>query len=149
MTNLAGPVAFAAGPALSFLPAMSKARNVLGIVTGGILILTSAAHSFLGWKSMRAQLVAIGAPNDLIIGLGAGWILAGLAICVFGVLLLMTFIPRAKGMYKPLTVARIIGYAYGGFGVVAYGISKDRYFLSIFAVPGILTLIASSEKDEE
>jgi hypothetical protein len=70
---------------------MSKARNILGAITGGILILSAGAHSFLGWKSMREQLVS---------------------------------------------------------GVAAYAVSRTLFFVNIFLVPGILILIASSERDE-
>src|SRR5215208_5381808 len=114
MTWSAGPVAFAAGPALSFLLPMSKARNILGVITGVVLIFSSAAHSFLGWKSMRAQLVGFNAPPELITG-------------VFGL--------RLRGQEGPLWVPRLIGLCYTIAGVVAYQVSKENFFLSVFVVP--------------
>lgn len=128
---------------------MSKGRNVLGVITGAILILSSAAHSFLGWTSMREQLVGSGAPPDLILGLAIGWNFAGFAIFVFGVLVLLTFIPRVRGLYRDLTTARVIGWSYLLAGGTAYTVSKSIFFINIFLVPAILILIASSERDEE
>jgi hypothetical protein len=128
---------------------MSKARNVLGVITGVILILSSGAHSLLGWKSMREQLVGAGASPDLVTGLAIGWNFAGFAIFVFGVLVLLTFIPRLRGLYRDLTTARVIGWSYLLAGGAAYSVSKSIFFINIFLVPAILILIASSERDEE
>jgi len=127
---------------------MSKARNILGIISGVILILSSGAHSFLGWKAMHDQLVALDAPADLVTGLAIGWNFAGFAIFIFGVLVLLTFIPRLRGLYAPLTTPRVIGWGYGGAGVAGYAVSKMMFFVSVFIVPGILILLASSERDE-
>jgi hypothetical protein len=143
-------VAFAAGPALFFLPAMNKARNILGAVTGVLLILSSGAHSFLGWKAMQEQLVATNAPDDLITGLGIGWNFAGLAIFVFGCILLGVFIPRIRGQITALWPARLIGFAYTIAGLVAYKVSSMNFFMTVFVVPGILIALASwgGEGDE-
>jgi hypothetical protein len=43
----------------------------------------------------------------------------------------------------------VIGYAYIISGGAAYSVAKDMFFINIFLVPGILVLIASSERDEE
>ena len=128
---------------------MGKGRNIVGIITGVILIISSGMHSFLGWKGMRQQLVAANAPPDLVMGLGIGWNFAGFAIFIFGVLLLLTFIPRLRGLYRPLITARVIGYAYALSGAAAYWLSKSIFFVTIFLVPGILIILASSESEEE
>ena len=128
---------------------MSKARNILGVITGIILVLSSAAHSFVGWPSMREKLLAFHTPPDLITGLAIGWNFAGFAIFVFGALVLLTFIPRLRGMYRPLTTARVIGYSCTIAGGAAYSVARDMFFINIFLVPGLLVLIASSERDEE
>ena len=82
-------------------------------------------------------------------GLGIGWHFAGFSIFVFGVLLLLTFIPRVRGMYRELTTARVIGYSYAIAGGAAYTASKSIFFINIFLVPGVLILLASSEREEE
>ena len=128
---------------------MNKARNILGAITGIILILSSAAHSFLGWKSMRQQLVSFSAPRDLIMGLGIGWNFAGLAIFIFGCMLLGVFIPRIRGRMAPLWPARLISVAYTVAGFVAYKMSSNNFFITVFVVPGILIALASWGSDEE
>lgn len=137
------------GP-LCFLHAMHKARNILGAITGIILILSSGAHSFLGWKRMREQLVSTGAPDDLITGLGIGWNFAGLAIFVFGCILLGVFIPRIRGRMTALWPARLIGISYTIAGLVAYRTSGNNFFMTVFVVPGVLIALASwgGEADE-
>jgi hypothetical protein len=141
-------VAFAAGPALSFLPGMNKARNILGVLTGIVLILSSGAHAFLGWKAMRDQLVAINAPDDLITGLGIGWNFGGFAIFLFGCILLGVFIPRLRGQMTALWPARLIGIGYTIAGLVAYQMSSMNFFMTVFVVPGILIALASWGSDE-
>ena len=128
---------------------MSKARNIIGVITGVILILSSGAHSFLGWRSLREELEGSGAAPDLVMKLGIGWNFAGFSIFVFGVLLLLTFIPRVRGMYRELTTARVIGYSYAIAVGAAYTASKSIFFINIFLVPGVLILLASSEREEE
>lgn len=128
---------------------MNKARNILGILTGMILILSSGAHSFLGWKSMRDQLVANNAPDDLITGLSIGWNFAGLSIFLFGCILLGVFIPRVRGRVTALWPARLIGIAYTIAGLVAYKVSSSNFFMMIFVVPGILIALASWGTDSE
>ena len=128
---------------------MNKARDILGVLTGIILILSSGAHSFLGWKSMRDQLVLADAPEDLITGLGIGWNFAGLAIFIFGCILLGVFIQRIRGHLAPLWPARLIGIAYTIAGLVAYKMSSSNFFMTIFVVPGILIALASWGTDAE
>ena len=129
---------------------MNKARNILGAITGIILILSSGAHSFLGWKSMREQLITANAPEDLITGLGIGWNFAGLAIFIFGCILLGVFIPRIRGYFAPLWPARLIGIAYTIAGLIAYKMSSNNFFMTVFVVPGVLIALASwgGEADE-
>jgi hypothetical protein len=142
-------VAFAAGPALFFLHAMSKARNIIGALTGIILILSSGAHSFMGWKRLREQLIATNAPDDLINTLAIGWNFAGLAILIFGCILLGVFVQRIRGYYAPLWPARLIGLAYTIAGLVAYKMSGNNFFMTIFVVPGILIALASWGSDAD
>ena len=122
---------------------MSKARDILGAITGIILILSSGAHSFLGWRAMREQLLAVSAPEDLVAGLAIGWNFAGLAIFVFGCILLGVFIPRIRGRMTALWPARLIGIAYTIAGLVAYQMSSNNFFMTVFVVPGILIALAS------
>ena len=128
---------------------MNKARNILGAITGIILILSSGAHSFLGWRAMRAALVDTNAPDELITGLAIGWNFAGLSIFLFGCILLGVFVPRIRGRMTPLWPARLIGIAYTIAGLVAYKVSSMNFFMTVFVVPGVLIALASWGSDSE
>ena len=128
---------------------MSKARDIVGIITGIILILSSGAHSFLGWRAMRQQLVAANAPADLITGLAIGWNFAGLAIFVFGVMATWVFVSRLRGLDAPLWIPRLIAIAYALAGGVSYQMTRQNFFLTVFVVPGVLLALCSWSTDPE
>ena len=128
---------------------MSKARNILGVITGIVLILSSAAHSFLGWKSMSEQLRGSGAAPDLITGLAIGWNFAGVSIFMFGCLIIGVFAMRLRGQDAPLWVPRLIGLGYTIAGIAAYQVSKQTFFLSVFVVPGVLISMAAWGTDQD
>ena len=47
-----------------------------GVVGGSLLILSSAAHAFLGWPAVRAALKDTNATEELTTDLTIGWFLA-------------------------------------------------------------------------
>ena len=63
---------------------MTRVRNILSLNAAILIILSSTAHSLLGWKALGAQLTAAGAPADLIGGLRIGWQFGGAAMLTFG-----------------------------------------------------------------
>lgn len=56
---------------------MNKTRSVLGLIGGAILILSSGAHSILGWRAMSGELAKTNAPAELVTGLKVGWMVGG------------------------------------------------------------------------
>ena len=122
---------------------MSRFRSILGLIAGAMMIVSSAAHSALGWKQLKAALAQSQAPADLIGSLGIGWQFAGIAMLAFGVILVVTFARRLKGAAVPMMPAIVIGATYLLFSAWALLVSAFDPFFSIFVVPGILTLIAS------
>ena len=62
---------------------MNRARSILGIVAGVLMIASAAAHSLLGWPQLRAELVKARAPGDLVQGLAMGWHFGGAAMVTF------------------------------------------------------------------
>ena len=76
---------------------MSRWRTVAGLIAGVLLILSSAAHSLLGWKVQRAGLEAARALADLILGLGLGWHFAGVAMLTFGVIAIVLAAAAGRG----------------------------------------------------
>jgi ADP-ribose pyrophosphatase YjhB (NUDIX family) len=122
--------------------ALSHTRSILGIVAGVLMIASSAAHSLLGWPSLRASLAQAGAPDDLAQGLAVGWHWGGAAMVAFACIVLWTFLRRLQGDAVSLVPPGIVSALYLAFGAAAIAITGDAFFL-VFIVPGLLLAIAS------
>lgn len=121
---------------------MRQFQSVLGLLSGAILVLSSAAHSLLGWKQMQTSLAAVNAPADLVRGLEIGWLFGGVAILTFGCIALAVFGSRLRGRPVSLLPTGIIALAYLAYGIWALVTSGDPFFY-IFIVPGAMLAIAS------
>jgi hypothetical protein len=121
---------------------MTRLRTVLGLISGAIIALSSAAHSFLGWKSLQAKLVAAQTPADLIQGLAIGWHFAGGAMLAFGIIVIAIFVQRLRGEAVSSLPALIIAILYVVSGVWAMMITKNPFFF-IFIVPGLMLAVAA------
>jgi hypothetical protein len=116
---------------------------MLGLIAGFMLVASSAAHSLMGWPQLRAALVEVHAPDDLVLGLALGWHFAGAAMLAFGciVLWLYTAVLRRRAVsYQP---AFIIALLYLVYGAWAYAASGRNPFFFVFIVPGVLLAAAS------
>jgi len=121
---------------------MRKLRAVLGLVAGIIMVLSSAAHSLLGWKQFQSALGSLQAPPDLVLGLAIGWYFGGVAILTFGCIAIAVFASALRGRPVSFLPTALIALAYTAFGLWALVVSKDPFFL-IFIVPGLLLAFAS------
>ena len=122
---------------------MTRARQILGLFVGLFIVLSSGAHSFLGWKQLSAQLVQAKAPPDLILGLGIGWHFAGAAMLVFGCIVIWTFVRSMKRKPVPWLPVVLIALLYMLSGFWAYVVSSTAFFVGVFLVPGLLRLVAA------
>jgi len=122
---------------------MTRVRNVLGLIAAIIILLSSGAHSFLGWKALGAQLAATNAPGDLVNGLRIGWQFGGAAMLGFGLIVAMIFVHRLRGDGVPTFFALIVGVLYVAFGAWALVVSDFEPFFAIFIVPGVMLLFAA------
>jgi hypothetical protein len=95
---------------------MKKARAVLGLIAGMLLLLSSAAHMLLGWPGIRDQLFAAHAPKDLIAGLHVGWQFGGAAMIAFAGIVLWTFLQRLRGISAGRLPTAVIAAMYILFG---------------------------------
>ena len=120
---------------------MRQVQNMLGLLAGAILVLSSAAHSVLGWKRMQGSLAAVNAPADLVKGLEIGWLFGGVAILTFGCIALAVFASLLRGRLVSLLPTALIALAYLWFGAWALVTSGDPFFY-IFIVPGAMLAIA-------
>jgi hypothetical protein len=120
-----------------------RTRAVLGLIAGALLILSSAAHSFLGWKGLRDQLAAAQAPPDLVLVLKIGWQFGGVAMLAFGIIVVALFARRFRGGSISVLPAVVIAAAYLAFGAWALLASDFNLFFLVFIVPGALLALAS------
>jgi hypothetical protein len=122
---------------------MQRGRLVLGLIAGIVMLVTSAAHSLLGWPLLRRALTAAHTPADLIVALSIGWHFAGLAMLVFGALAILLFADALRGRPVSLRPVVLIAIAYLVFGTWSLTVSSlDPFFLAFF-VSGILLLMGA------
>jgi hypothetical protein len=126
---------------------MKRARLILGVIAGLMLLASSVAHSVLGWKSLSEQLVNTNVSSDLLAGLRIGWMFGGAAMAVLGFVALTTFIDRLRGGRAPLSHVIAIAVVYMAFGAWAISASGDLFYLGVFVVPGALLGIAANGQD--
>ena len=122
---------------------MNGLRAPIGLIAGVLLVLSSAAHSLLGWKQLGAALAAAGAPADLVTGLSIGWHFAGVAMLVFGCIVIATFLDVRRRRPVSLRPVALIAAAYLLFGVWALGVSDLNPFFLVFVIPGIMLALVS------
>ena len=121
---------------------MRQFQSLLGLLAGAVLVLSSAAHSLLGWKQIQKSLAAVQAPADLVQTLEAGWLFGGVAILTFGCIALTVFANAFRGRAVSLLPTGIIALAYLAYGIWALVTTGDPFFY-IFIVPGAMLGVAS------
>ena len=121
---------------------MSKARDLAGAIAALLILLSSAAHTLLGWKALSAELDAAHVQGNLLLGLRLGWYFGGLAMLLLGIILLALFGARLRGERRPLLPATVVAIGYLAFGAWALAVSGDPFF-TVFIVPGVLLTAAS------
>jgi hypothetical protein len=120
-----------------------KRRGVLGLVAGVMLILSSAAHSILGWKGLGGELAAAQVPPDLLLGVKVGWQFGGVAMLAFGVVVVGQALRRLRGEEASSLPELTIAAAYLGFGAWALLASDMNPFFMVFIVPGVLLALSA------
>ena len=126
------------------IPAMPRLPRALTLVAAVIMILSSGAHSLLGWPGLRTQLASTNASAALVSGLAMGWHFGGLMMLVIGgVVVWLVAIARdgATGVWLPLFV---IGLAYELFAIGCAVLLGFDPFLFVFLVPGALLSCAAA-----
>ena len=117
-------------------------RDVMGFVSGALMVLSSAAHSFVGWPTLRTELGKTNAPPELVTGLTLGWHFAGAAMLTIGVVVLLQFREVRRTPSASLRPSQFVALVYLAFGSGALALVRDP-FLFVFIVPGLLLAAAS------
>ena len=122
---------------------MTRVRSILGLIAGVIFVLSSAAHSLLGWKHLRTELSGALIPPDLLRAVAIGWHFGGVAMLAFCCIAIWSSIRHLKGGSVSSFPALVIAMAYLCFGTWALIVSHLNPFFLIFIVPGVLLTVAS------
>jgi hypothetical protein len=124
---------------------MNQTRIGLGYRAGAILVLSSAAHLLMmGWPGIRAELARSAATPDLVAGVQMAWYFGGMAMLVFGVIVVALFRAAQQGRGVPAAVVAAIGCGYLAFGAIEFIITGYQPFTVIFMLPAALLLAASA-----
>jgi hypothetical protein len=127
---------------------MKRARLILGVVAGVVLLASSVAHTWLGWKSLAERLARTNTPPDLQTDLHLGWAFGGATMVILGIIVMATFLGRLRGAKPPLLPIVVIAVVYISFGAWAIAESGGNlFFLGVFVVPGALLGIAANGQD--
>ncbi len=118
-----------------------KARKVIGIAGGTLLVLSALAHAYFGWPAMAEALDDAAAGEDLVAALAVGWYFGSMAMLVFGLIVLRIAIRDAD-----TCSARFIAVGYLVFGVAAW-LARDLnpHFLVFVTIGVLLAVFALSE----
>jgi hypothetical protein len=122
---------------------LNKLRTIAGLVAGIILILSSGAHSILGWTTVSGQLAAVHIPADLTTGLKMAWFFGGMTTLALGIIVVILFLQRLRGQLVSKAPALVIAIGQLAFGVWALAITNLDPFGFVFIVPGVLLAIAA------
>jgi hypothetical protein len=118
-------------------------RAVLGVIGGSLIVLSSAAHSLLGWPQVQQQLMTAGVRGELLYGMEAGWQFGGVAMLVIGTTLVMLYVRRIRREPAPTFPGVITGAGYLAFGLWALLAHGFNPFFFVFILPAVLLLLAS------
>jgi hypothetical protein len=117
-------------------------RNVLGFIGGGLILASSAAHSFGGWTAISAALAKTNVPADLATGLAAGWYFGGAAMVIIGITVILQFMEVRRNPSASLRASQVAGVVYLAFGCGVLALTREP-FAALFIVPGLVLAAAS------
>jgi hypothetical protein len=127
---------------------MKRARLILGIIAGLVLLASSVAHTWLGWKRVAERFAHTNVPPDLQASLRIGWTFGGACMVILAFVTITTFVDRLRGGKAPLSHVIAIAIVYMAFGAWAMAESGgDLFFLGVFVIPGALLGIAANGQD--
>ena len=104
-----------------------------------LLLLSSGAHGFFGWKMLSGALQSIAAPYDVIRTVAIGWFLGSAAMLTFALVTLVAWSRARRRDGSGLLVTGIVAAVYFLFGLGAFLYAGfNPHFLLLFMIPGAL-----------
>jgi hypothetical protein len=116
----------------------SRIGITAGVLAGGMLVVSSVAHAFMGWPPYEAALAAQGVDQSVLVGLSVGWFFGSVAMLTLGLLILWMVRLAAWGDLRSPMGAWMVALAYAGFGIVAFVLQGLNPHFLAFIVNGIL-----------
>ncbi len=118
-----------------------KARAIVGLVTGALMVLSALAHGLLGWPAMRAGLDGLGSSAELSGALAVGWHFGSVAMLVFAAIVLPAAWRSLRGRAVDRWPVGAIAVGYLVFGLVAF-LARDLnpHFLLFVATGALLAV---------
>ena len=121
----------------------ARVRVFLGLIGSVLMLFSSIPHSLLGWPAQRQILLTSHVLPDTILGLSVGRHFGGLAMVVFGLITVVSFVQVMRGHAPHMRATTIIGFAYTGFGLWTWFVTREAFAL-VFIVPGLLVLTGAT-----
>jgi hypothetical protein len=113
-------------------------RSVLVLSAGALMVLSSAAHAFLGWPLLRGDLKSAGVAENLVGAMAVGWYFGSVAMLAFGAITLRSEILLRKGDRSGVVPVRMIATCYLIFGLVTFVSRNFNPHFLLFIVTGLL-----------
>ena len=113
-------------------------QGIVVVAAGVIMVLSSAAHSMLGWPAMSFELEKAGVREDLAAPLAVGWFFGSMSMLAFGIITVIFGRRLKRGDRSGAPAIAVIAAAYVLFGTFAIVIRQfDPHFL-LFICTGLL-----------
>ena len=122
-------------------------KSILVLSAGALMVLSSAAHAFLGWPPLRGDLKSAGVAESLMGALAVGWYFGSVAMLAFGAITLRSGLLLRRGDRSGVTPVRIIAACYVVFGVITFVSRNFNPHFLVFIVTGLLAGIPVLGKD--
>ena len=119
---------------------------MLVVVAGALMLLSAAAHGLLGWPAMLSELRAVGAADDLIGGLSAGWYWGSVAMVAFGLIALLAGMRLRRGDLSGVAPIRVVAACYVLFGLAAFFSRGFNPHFLLFVATGLLAGVPVSSR---
>ena len=113
-------------------------------VCGSFLLVSSLAHGFLGWPSVRPALEQAKVAPEAMLALAIGWYFGSAAMATLGVVVLFAWREVRAQSPRGRAVVATIAAAYVLFGIAAFVASSfEGHFVIAFIVPGVVLAVAA------
>jgi len=124
-------------------------KSFLVLLAGALMVISSAAHAFLGWPPLRGELRTAGLAGNLIGALAVGWYFGSVSMLAFGAITLRSGRLLRKGDRSGVAPVRMIAASYLIFGLAAFLSRNFNPHFLVFIFTGLLAGIPVLSEDHK